>query len=275
MRRVLFLAALVLPSALVAQDRAATLADIRLQLRALNTEILGLKRELEPSATALAPATVSGGALERLDGLEAELRKLTAATEELEYRINRVVEDGTTRVGDLNFRLTELEGGDLGQIQPPAPLGGQSGLAAPAPSASDHAAAKPELATGESSDFESAQAKLASGDPAEALDGFDRFLSDYPRSPLAPAAHLARGKALTSLGRHADAGRAYLEAFTQTEATDKGIASAGLLGLGQSLAQLDQTREACLTLGQVEARFPGTPAAGEAQTALARQTCGG
>ncbi|WP_172328070.1 tetratricopeptide repeat protein [Mangrovicoccus sp. HB161399] len=274
MRRVLLLTAFLLPTALMAQDRAATLADIRLQLRALNTEIQGLKRELEPSGAANAPATVSGGALERLDGLEAELRQLTARTEELEYRIDRVVDDGTTRVGDLNFRLTELEGGDLGQIQPPAPLGGQSGLAVTAPPASGQAAAKPELATGESADFQAAQAKLSSGDAAGALDGFDRFLSDYPRSPLAAAAQLARGKALTSLGRHADAGRAYLEAFTQTETTDESIASAGLLGLGQSLAQLDQTREACLTLGQVEARFPGTPAAGEAQTALARQTCG-
>ncbi|WP_138465450.1 tetratricopeptide repeat protein [Poseidonocella sp. HB161398] len=274
MLRALLLGAVLLPAAALAQDRTATLADIRLQLRALNTEILALKRELEPSGASEAPAAVSGGALERLDGLEAELRKLTAQTEELDYRIGRVVDDGTRRVGDLNFRLTELEGGDLGQIQPPEPLGGQSGLAVPSPSSPAASETGPELAVGETAEFDKAKELLAGGDPAAALDGFEGFLSDYPRSPLAPAAHLARGKALSALGRHADAGRAYLEAFTQTETSDEGIASAGLLGLGQSLAQLNQTREACLTLGQVEARFPGTPAAGEAQTALSRQTCG-
>ncbi|MBE3639998.1 tetratricopeptide repeat protein [Mangrovicoccus algicola] len=273
MRAAFLLTVLLLPSALMAQDRAATLADIRLQLRALNTEITSLKRELEPSGGAAAPASVSGGALERLDGLEAELRKLTARTEELDYRINRVVDDGTTRVGDLNFRLTELEGGNLGQIQPPAPLGGQEGLAVPAPASPGMGSAAPQLAVGESAEFEAAKASLSAGDPGAALEGFDRFLAAYPRSPLAPAAQLARGRALGALGRHAEAGRAYLEAFTQTEASDKGIASAGLLGLGQSLAQLNQTREACLTLGQVEARYPGTAAAGEARTALARQTC--
>ena len=271
--RALLVLALLLPGAALAADRAATLADIRLQLKALSTEIEGLKRELAPSGQKA--GTTTGGTLERLDGMEAELRRLTADTEEMSYRIDRIVSDGTNRIGDLDFRLRELEGGDLGEIPETQPLGGQSGLAPlvmvpPAETAS----AEPELAVGEKTDYQTAQKLLSEGDAGRALDGFERFLTDYPRSPLAASAQLGRGQALSSLGRHADAGRAYLEAFTQTETSDAAVASAGLLGLGQSLAALNQTREACLTLEQIGARYPGTAAASKAGTVLKAQSCG-
>ena len=41
------------------------------------------------------------------------MQRLTSKSEELENRINRIVSDGTTRIGDLEFRLVELEGGDV------------------------------------------------------------------------------------------------------------------------------------------------------------------
>lgn len=252
----------------MAQDRTATLADIRLQLRALSGEMDGLKRELTASGATL--PTVSGSTLERLDGLESQLRRLTAQTEELSFRIDQIVSDGTNRLGDLEFRLVELEGGDLGSVGETRPLGSDGVtpplvMVPPAP--------QPELAVGERSDFEAANAKLSAGDNAGALDGLDRFLADYPRSPMTAAVHLARGKALSGLNRHADAGRSYLEAFTLAETSDPTVASAGLLGLGQSLATLGQTREACLALGQVGARFSGLPAAEAAKTELAGLSC--
>ncbi|WP_108261802.1 putative bifunctional diguanylate cyclase/phosphodiesterase [Mangrovicoccus ximenensis] len=67
MRRALLLTVLLLPSALMAQDRTATLADIRLQLRALSTEIQGLKRELEPRLREVAPP---GALVARIGGDE-------------------------------------------------------------------------------------------------------------------------------------------------------------------------------------------------------------
>lgn len=262
-------AVLMCPIAAAAQDRAATLADIRLQLRTLSGEITGLERELQPSGTT-APG-VSGSTLQRVDGMEAELRRLTALTEELEYRIRRIVEDGTNRIGDLEFRLVELEGGDIGQLGATPPLGGQTVAPAvmmpPAPETS------PELAVGESRDYETAINKLESGDSAGALADLDRFLADYPRSPLAAAAQLARGRAYDAQSNSKEAGRAFLEAFTLAEETDPVTASAGLLGLGQSLASLGQTREACLTLSQVGVRFPGMPAVAGAEAALAAMDC--
>lgn len=252
-----------------AQDRAATLADIRLQLRALSGELAGLERELQPSGVT-APG-VSGSTLQRVDGMAAELRRLTALTEELEFRIRRVVEDGTNRIGDLDFRLTELEGGDIGQLGATRPLGGETVqppvMMPPAPETN------PQLAVGERRDFEAATAKLDAGDTSGALAGLDKFLQDYPRSPLTAAAQLARGQALQAQSNQQAAGRAYLEAFTLAENSDPMTASAGLLGLGQSLASLGQTREACLTLSQVGVRFPGMPTVAEAEAALSGLEC--
>jgi len=43
--------------------------------------------------------------LDRLNAIEAELQRLTAKTEEVEFRVNRITVDGTNRIGDLEFRL--------------------------------------------------------------------------------------------------------------------------------------------------------------------------
>ena len=82
-----------------AQDRE-TLADIRQQLTVLFVELQRLKQELNTTGTA--GGTLSGGtALDRVGAIESELVRLTAKTEQLENRINRIVADGTNRVGDL------------------------------------------------------------------------------------------------------------------------------------------------------------------------------
>ena len=102
------------PVAAQAQE-AQTLADVRQELTVLNVEVQKLRREL--STTGGASVTVGNGSvLDRVNAMESELARLTSKTEELENRINRVVADGTNRIGDLEFRLVELEGGDLGAL---------------------------------------------------------------------------------------------------------------------------------------------------------------
>ncbi|QIE40655.1 tetratricopeptide repeat protein [Rhodobacteraceae bacterium SC52] len=256
----------------IAQDRAATLADIRQQITVFEVDLQQLRRELSTTGTAMeGGASVQGGPIERLDSIEGELRRLTAATEELEFRIGRVVEDGTNRIDDLKFRLTELEGGDIAQIPPTEPLGGGAlpVPVSPIPPPSD----APELAIGEQADFDAAMTLTEDGTPADALAAFDGFVSTYPRSPLAPEAHLFRGDMLIELGNQAQAGRAYLESYTLAEIGNPGLAAEALYKLGGTLAELGQTPEACVALGQVPARFPGTTAAEQAQTALAGLTC--
>jgi len=276
------------------QDRAATLADIQQELQVLYVNLQNMKRELSTTGPAQLPAD-KGALTDRVNALESEIRDLTGKTEELENRINKVVADGTNRIGDLQFRVTELEGGDTSKLGKTAPLGGAAASGSGGGSASSSSSggfgssgnsggsgsfggtsqpsAGPDLAIGEKADFDAASAMLAKGDAKGAVAAFDKFLGDYPQSPLTGAAQLARGQGLDKLNRTADAGRAYLAAYTATETSDPKIASAGLLGLGKSLATLNQTKEACVALRQVGTRYPGTPAAGSAQTLLGQQHC--
>lgn len=254
----------------VAQDRAETLAQIRQELTVLSVEMQRLRSELAQPETDL-PEPATEAALQRLDTMEGELRRLTAAAEELQFRIERIVEDGTNRISDLEFRLTELEGGDLSQIDQTRPLGADpdAAPATPAP----RPAPGVQLAVGETADFEAALGLLETGTPADALTSLDRFVENYPRSPLAAEAQFYRGEALNLLGNPQEAGRAFLESYTLSEDNNPGLAGEALFHLGSALNALGEMREACLTLGQVSVRFPGTAAVAKAEQSLAGMTC--
>ena len=256
------LALMVSPMALMAQDDQ-TLADVRQELTILFTQVQKLRREL--STTGGTGVNTGGGSvLERVGTMESELQRLTSKTEELENRINRIVADGTARIGDLEFRLVELEGGDISTLGETSTLGGagQTATAAPltAPSTPTQSAS---LAVGEEADFKRAQEALASGDFRAAADFFATFNQTYPGGPLAAEAELRRGEALDKLGDTREAARAYLASFSTDPQGP--MAPQALFELGRSLGALGQTQEACVTLGEVGVRFPGDPAADKAQ----------
>lgn len=269
MIRVLALFVLLLPWPALAQDRTQTIADIRAELVVLKGELDGLRAELNATGGAQGSGGTNAPALARLDAIEAAVVKLTAKVEETENRVNRVVTDGTNRIGDIEFRLTELAGGDLGAIPPTPPLGGET--AAPAPAAPAPATGGPELAVNEQQEFDRAKGVLGSGDFRAAAEQFAAFAATFPGSPLMSDAHVLRGDALAQLGATADAARAYLEAFSG--APDGPRAAEALFKLGQSLQQLGQTPEACVTLAEVGTRFPGSPPAADAASAMQAFGC--
>ena len=268
------------PVAAQAQD-AQTLADVRQELTVLNVEVQKLRREL--STTGGASVAVTGGSvLERVNAMESELQRLTSKTEELENRINRVVTDGTNRIGDLEFRLVELEGGDVGSLGQTSTLGGGEMPATMAPAAPVPAPAYPlantstptntaELAVGEKTDFERAKTALADGDFRSAADQFATFNQTYPGGPLGPEADLRRGDALDGLGDTREAARAYLASFSADPAGP--VAAEALYQLGSSLGALGQTQEACVTLGEVASRFPTSPFVAQAQSERSVLAC--
>ncbi len=103
-----------------------TLADVRAEIGQLSAEMQRLRDELARSngeGAALAATLADAGVLDRVAAIEEELRRLTGRTEELEFRIQRIVADGTNRIADLEFRLTELEGGDPAAAAQVTPLG--------------------------------------------------------------------------------------------------------------------------------------------------------
>lgn len=260
------------PSASFAQDDQ-TLADIRQELTILYTDVQRLKREL--STTGSASGTITGGSvLERVAAMENALQQLTAKTEQLENRVNRVVTDGTNRIGDLEFRLVELEGGDVSSLGETTTLGGGAAPAVTgaAPAAPATTPNQPDLAVGEKADFERAQGALAAGDFRAAADLFETFNQTYPGGPLAAEADLRRGDALKGLGDDREAARAFLAAFTV--APTGPLAPNALFELGNALGTLGQTQEACVTLSEVGVRFPQSPFVSQAMTRLQTLNCG-
>jgi tol-pal system protein YbgF len=256
-----------------AQTRDETLADIRQELSVLYVEMQRLKREL--STTGGAEGLSAGGsALMRLDALEQEVQRLTNRTEELEHRIDKVVEDGTRRIGDLEFRLVELEGGDVSQLGETTTLGGAASggraIAAPQSPPPDSADGT-ELAVGERADFDAARQALQEGRNDEAAQKFSSFNETYPGSPLSGEASFLRGEALAAAGETSKAARAYLDSFSGSP--DGPHAAAALLKLGVALNDLGQTREACVTLGEVATRFPDAPERRQADAARGSIGC--
>ncbi|MCR9127590.1 MAG: tol-pal system protein YbgF [Rhodobacteraceae bacterium] len=256
---------------LAAQDRARTLADIRQELTVLYVEIQKLRRELSTTGGA---AGVSGGGsiLDRVNGIEAEMQRLTAQTEQLQYRIEQVVRDGTNRIGDLEFRLVELEGGDVGQLSQTTTLGGDATVQPPAPAVPPAATQGTQLAVGEEADFRAANDALAAGNHAEAASRFAAFSESYPGSPLEAEAALGRGRALEAMGDTREAARAYLLSYSTDPAGP--AAPQAVLLLGTALGALGKSQEACLTLGEIATRYPGTAAVSEAAREMAELGCG-
>ena len=263
--------ALVAPLPLAAQTRDETLADIRQELNILFVEIQKLKREL--STTGSPQVNLAGSSvLDRVAAMEAELQRLTSETEQLENRVNRVVTDGTNRIGDLEFRLVELEGGDVSKLSDTTTLGGvESTAAAPLPGTQAPTSSQPQLAVGEEADYQAAMAALDEGNYRKAADLLATFNQSYPGSPLAAEADLKRGHALDQLGDTREAARAYLSSFN-LNATGP-VAPDALFQLGAALGRLGQTEQACITLGEVGARFPADEAAPAAKTEMAALGC--
>ena len=258
------------PHAAQAQD-SETLADIRQQLSVLYVEIQSLKRELSTTGSPMGVNT-SGTTLQRIDAIELELQRLTGRTERLEQRIERVVSDGTNRIGDLEFRLVELEGGDVSDLGETTTLGGETGTVPAVPSLSDGSMeTSSQLAVGERADFERARVALEAGDAQSAADQFDAFLETYPGSPLEAEAYLRRGQALEALEQVTAAARAYLDSYSQYPQSD--VADQALYNLGRALGLLDKVSEACVTLGEVEMRHPGSAMIGPAQAEMQALGC--
>ena len=273
MRLILLAAVLAaaLPSMGRAQDRAETLADIRQELSVLYVEVQRLKRELSTTGPAATPAP-SATLLDRVDVIESELQRLTAKSEEREYRIDRIVTAGTNRIGDLEFRLCELEEGcDVGTLGDTPTLGGGALPEAPAMALPSDNDGKAQLALGEQADFDRAKEALDQGSFRSAADLLAAFTEAYPAGPLTAPAHFHQGDALTQLGEIAPAARAYLNAFSADPTGAE--APQALLRLGQSLGTLGQSDEACITLGEVGTRFPGSEAAAQAETTRASLGC--
>lgn len=282
MRLVVALCALLVAGPALAQDRAQTLADIRQELSVLFVEIQRLRGQLNTTGGA-SGSGATGGTIDRVNAIEAEVQRLTALTERIQLDLDGVVRDGTNRIGDLEFRLCELETEcDIATLGDTPSLGGvtpATGGTAPVPAPTGGEVATStlpttggaNLAVAEEEDFNRARTAFDAGEFADAAVMFEAFTNTYPGGPLSADAHYLRGEAEANQGRWSDAARAFLDSFSASP--DGQRAPIALTSLGVALAQIGQTDEACLTLAEVAVRYPGSASVAEAEAERGRLGC--
>lgn len=227
-----------------------TLADIRQELSILYVEFQKLKREL---STTSAPAmTLTGSSvLDRVTAIEVEMQRLTAQAEKLHFRIERIVKDGTNQIGDLEFRLVELEGGDTSQLGETTTLGD---ILLTDPSKPSELPETIQLAIGEQADYDTAIAAIESKDYQKAIQLLEAFNQTYPGSPLAGEVSYRKGNLLNEMNDTRAAAQSYLESYELS--SDGPFAADAVLALSIALGELGKVEEACVMLGQLPTRFP-------------------
>ena len=249
---------------------AGSADDLQYRLSIIDAQLADIRARLgvAPSTGGGATATGTGSSdlILRLNRLEAEIRKLTGKIEQMEFEQRSVAEDATRRFGDIEFRLTELEGGDISILAPVQPLGGGgTGFVV---------AAGPEVSISERGDLDRAIEDVKQGRFDLGEDRLRGFLTAYPGSPLEAEALYWLGESQFVRGAFQNAARSYLNGYN----ADRGsaIAPKNLYRLGVTLGRLGQLNEACLTLREVRNQFPTGPAdtltAADAETSAL--TCG-
>lgn len=279
-RRLILVAGLALAALPVAaQDQTQSLADIRSELSQLSGDLQSLRAQMVASGPTGFAAAGGDSAIDRMNAMEARLAQLTGQTEQLQNRIDRVVKDGTTRIGDIEFRLCEMEEGcDLGNLTTPT-LGEQNGASSPLPPSDQQGAlGKSKLppsagaaTAAEKADFDRAREVLGQGDFRRAAELFAAVAETHAGSPLTAEALFLRGAALDSAGDLPGAGIAWLESFAANPNGPQ--APDALLGLSRAMTARGGPQDGCFYLQEILARFPDAPQAAEADKRLTEAQC--
>ncbi len=277
-------AALPAPAAAQAEQR---LERIEAQLRALQRSVFqsGDERFFEPEITAEgqpAPQTQTGigtsaltDVLARLDAIEANLARLTAATE--------VNENALTAV---EMRLTALDGGPrvvtatptptpaLVVVTPaptptPTPAPASRPLAAPTPTptpapaltgpsaqrlAAVQAIAKPATADAGDDEYTYGFRLWDAGFYPEAQQQLALFIERYPRHSRVTYGRNLLGRAFLDAGDARRAATHFFENYQSNKQAER--APDSLLYLAESMIQLNDTRRACIALSEFGETYP-------------------
>jgi TolA-binding protein len=261
----------------------------------LQNQILQLRQELEmmrqrgavPVAPQLPPpgrgGAIAGGGeligqlLDRVGGLEDEVRRLRGRAEQAEYASRTLQEQLEKLRGDMDYRLNALEsrggggapaagrsaGGQPGALNPPgsqpdAPAVPPGQPSAPAPRT-------PEVALREG------QAALARRDYATA-EAAAREVLAVRSTPRAQDAGILLGDALMGKRDFQNAALAYDDAYRK--ARSSGRAPEAMLGLANAFNGFGAKREACQTLDDLRSQFPRMSANLAERVGQARQRAG-
>jgi tol-pal system protein YbgF len=191
---------------------------------------------------------------QRIEAAQAETRVLRGQIDELQHSLNKTQDQQREQYGDVDRRLTALEGGSaaagaVGNSTPPP-----AGL--PVPTGDDRA------------NYQAAFDLLKDGKYPEAINGFKQYLTTFPNSTLADNAQYWLGEAHYVTKQYPDALRDFRTVLEKYPESRK-IPDA-LLKIGYCNYELKNWAEARSSLGQVVQRFGDTTAARLASQRLAK-----
>ncbi|MDR3464565.1 MAG: tetratricopeptide repeat protein [Xanthobacteraceae bacterium] len=247
------------------------------QIAELRHEIQGLRDQVAHGAAASssslggyrsAPAAsgsdITAQLLDRVSRLEDEVRDLRGRIDETSNASQRQSEDLAKQIGDLNFKVDGLTGGNT--ATPPA---GQPTLAAPVPApAPALAAPAPAARHTPEALMQEGNAALARRDYA-AAEAAAREVLAQPRSPRSGDADFLLAQALAGKKDWARAAVAYDDSYNR--AKTGAHAPDSLLGLAVALTNLNERKAACETLDKLRAGTPNPRQDLRAPIAAARQ----
>lgn len=231
------------------------LADLRADVDILSGMVADLRLELVQSGQISGPS--GGDFLARIGALETRLMGMIGQTETVQLRLDRVIADASNRVADIEFRLSELEGMDPASLPQPSALG-EAGARAPV------------MPVAQETSFDQARRLMADGDYRAALDLLETEAAALAFDPERVQRAFLRGEALSGLGFIEAAAQGYLDAFSA--APDDALAPQALLRLGQTLGEMGAIVDACITLGEVGARYLGLEHAATLEAAAAARS---
>ena len=256
--------AFVLMIGLAGPVSADNLADMRQNLASLLLETQNL--QLEMVTTKDAEFINDGELLDRTASIENELQRLTGQTEELAYRISAIVRDATQRIANLEVRVCALEPGCVvAELGATLPIGPEL---KPLPNI---ILIPKTLAISEQAEFDAANKMLISGDTVSAVQMLEDFVTDFPIGPLTQKAHLFLGHGYMDIFEFRLAARAYLEAYSVDETN--AVAPSALYHLALAFHKMGNSEEGCLTLKELQFRYPDLNIVADAEQAEAELAC--
>lgn len=207
--------------------------------------------------------------------LQEEIRQLRGQLEQAQYAAQKAQQDLDKYKGDVDYRLRDLEqkAAAAAAAPPPAP--------APAPVVEDEPTTgktiipaepatyqkeektsvvkeAPPAATGK--DFPNSNAHysyafklLNDKDYAGAAASFDAFVKKYPNDPLTSNAYYWLGESYYARGDFTRASEGFRKGFEANPDGQK--APDNLLKLAMSLEKIKRTKEACIVLKQIKAKY--------------------
>lgn len=229
-------AAMTLPDGAQAQSKD----DLLYRLQELDAEIAEIRARLGVTPGAAATTGDAGA-------LEAELRRLTARLEQIERAQQELRTDLGRRLGDIEYRLNELEG--VPNEGATKPLAGD--LTKPI---EENTANTPAASVSERNRLDQAIVDVKNGRFDQAQDRLGRFMREYPDSPLIGEAWYWMGESQSVRGLHGEAAKSFLTGYNANQRGSH--AAENLFRLGTALGALGQINEACLTLNEVKTQFP-------------------